>query len=286
MQQQGMALRLFEGREVRTTWYEGEWWYSTADAVGAFADATDPRKYWSVLKGRLRKDGVQVTTKCSHLKMVAPDGKLRQVDASNEEMLLRIIQSMPTARVEHIRQWLAQVGAERLQEERNPSLSVSRAMDIHQRRYGMSEMEAAQTVQATAARKALTGLWKVQGIQKNQDYAILTNVGHEATFDVSVREHKVLKGLPKRGESLRPHMTGVELALTMLQENTEQELIRQDDLKGLHAIKDAAQVSGEIAGRARRDIEARTGKSVVSPFNRKRKPLPSDSSPPADPALV
>ena len=286
MQQQGIALRLFEGREVRATWHEGAWWYSSADAVGAFAASENPSRYWSVLKGRLRKDGVDPTTICSRVKMLSPNGKMQPSDASNEEMLLRIIQSMPTARVEHIRQWLARVGAERLQEERNPALSVSRAMEIHQRRYGMSEMEAAQTVQATAARKALTGLWKLQGIQKNQDYAILTNLGHEATFDVSVQDHKALKGLPKRGESLRPHMTGIELALTMLQENTEQELIRQDELKGFPAIKDAAQVSGEIAARARRDIEASTRRSVVSSYNRKKKSLPPDSSLPTDPVLV
>ena len=271
-QQEGFALKLFEGREVRAVWHEGEWWYSSADAVGAFADATNPRKYWSVLKGRLQKEGVQVTTICSHLKMVAPDGKWYKTDASNEEMLLRIIQSMPTARVEHIRQWLAQVGAERLQEERNPSLSVSRSMELYERRYGMTEMEAAATVQATAARKALTNTWKSQhGIRTSQDYAILTNEGHKATFDISVSAHKEVKQLPPKGESLRPHMTGVELALTMLQESTEQELIQQNDRKGFHSIKNAARESGEIAAVARKEIEARTGRSVVSPFNRRKK---------------
>ena len=273
------AVKFFDGKEVRSVWQDGEWKFATADAIGAFAGSENPPQYWSTLKGRLKKDGVDPITICDRVKMLSPNGKMQPVDASNEQQLLRIVQSMPTARVEHIRQWLAEVGAERLREERNPALAVDRAVATHQRRYGMSEMEAAQAVQATAARKHLTGLWKLQGIQKNQEYAILTNVGHEATFDISVRDHKALKQLPPKGESLRPHMTGVELALTMLQENTELELIRQDDLKGFHPIRDAAQISGEIAAGARRAIEERTGRPVVSSFNR-QKSLPTTSQTP------
>lgn len=268
------ALRFFEDREVRAVWHEGEWWYSTADSVGAFANSADSSSYWRTLKRRLTKDGVEPVTICHGLKMRAPDGKLRQVDASNEAMLLRIVQSMPTARVEHIRQWLAEVGAERLREERNPALGVERTMAAHQRRYGMTEMEAAQAVQATAARKQLTSVWKLHGIQQGSEYAILTNVGHEATFDMSVREHKELKDLLSK-ENLRPHMTGVELALTMLQENTEQELIRQDNLQGFQSIKSAAQTSGEIAAGARRAIEERIERPVASAFNRKQSALQS-----------
>ena len=271
----GMALIFFDGREVRAVWHEDEWWYSTADAVGAFADSENPSRYWSVLKSRMKKDGVDPTTICSRVKMLSPNGKKQPLDASNERMLLRIVQAMPTARVEHIRQWLAEVGAERLREERNPALVVERAMATHQRRYGMTEMEAAQAVQATATRKQLAGLWKLQGIQHGTEYAILTNVGHYATFELSVKNHKALKQLPKK-ESLRPHMTGVELALAMLQENTEQELIRHGNLQGFDSIKTAAQASGEIAANARRDIEARTGSPVVSMFNRKRRALKPD----------
>ncbi len=194
------------------------------------------------------------------------------MDASNEQMLLRIVQSMPTARVEHIRQWLSDVGAERLREERQPELITERAIETHRRRYGMTEAESAQAVQATAARKQLTGIWKERGIRDKQ-YAILTSVGHEATFDVSVPEHRTVKGLGAQ-ENVRPHMTGVERALTMLQETTEEEIILTKDVRGFYPIQNAAKQSGAIAAHARLAIQKATGEPVVSPFNRKQRALP------------
>ncbi len=265
------AVKFFDGKEVRTVWRDGEWWYATADALGAFADSADPAAYWRTLKRRFKKEGVQPVTVCHGLKMLAKDGKSRQVDASNEQMLLRIVQSMPSARVEHIRQWLSEVGAERLREERNPELITERAIETNKRRYGMSDAEAAQAVQATVARKQLAGLWRQRGINDPKQYAILTNVGHQVAFDVSIPEHRELKDLPK-GENLRPHMTSVERALAMLQEVTEEEIINTKDLNGFYPLRNAATQSGAITAHARQKIEQATGQPVVSPFNRKRRP--------------
>lgn len=273
LHQQSPVSRWFDGREIRAVWKDGEWWFSTADAVGAFANSENPRQHWSALKKELKKQGVDPMTICDKVKMISANGRRQPLDASNEQMLLRIVQSMSTDRVEHIRQWLAEVGAERLREEREPERITERAIETHRRRYGMTESEAAQAVQATAARKQLTGVWKELGIQGKQ-YAALTSVGHEATFDVSVAEHRSVKGLAPK-ENVRPHMTGVERALTMLQETTEEEIIRTKGLRGFYPIRNAAQSSGAIAARARKSIEQHTGEPVVSTFNRKRKALPS-----------
>ena len=266
------AVKFFEGKEVRAKWHEGEWWYATADAIGAFADTDNPVQYWSTLKDRLKKDGVQPITICDRLKLPGKDGKNRPMDASNEQMLLRIIQSMPTAQVEHIRQWLAEVGAERLREERNPELITQRAIETNKRRYGVSDAEAVQAVQSTAARKNLTSIWSRRGVKNQKEYAILTNVGHQTTFDISVPEHRNVKGLPQ-GENVRPHMTSVERALAMLQEVTEEEIIKTKDLNGFYPIKNAASQSGAIAAHTREAIERATGEPVVSSFNRKNQAL-------------
>ena len=271
-QQRGSVLRIFDGQEVRAAWHEGEWWYSTVDAVAAFADADNPVNYWSTVKRNLKRSGVETTAFCRSLKFLAKDGKNRPMDASNEQMLLRIVQSMPTGRVEHIRQWLSDVGAERLREERQPELITERAIETHRRRYGMTEAEAAQAVQGTAARKQLTGVWRQRGIV-DKEYGTLTNVGHEATFEVSVVKHRSIKDLPSK-ENVRSHMTPVERALAMLQETTAEEIIRTKDLRGFYPIRNAAQSSGAIAAHARRAIEKQTGEPVVSSFNRKRRALP------------
>lgn len=275
MEPQGFALRFFEGREVRAVWHEDEWWYSTADAVGAFVGVDNPSAYWSKLKRRLQQEGGDTFPKWKSISLQNRNGngRKRPVDCSNEAMLLRIVQSMPTTRVEHIRQWLAEVGAERLREERNPELITERAVRTLRRRYGMTEQEAAQSVQATAARNQLTGEWQRRGIRGNQ-YAILTDVGHETTFDVRIKAHKELKGLQPQ-ENLRPNMTPSEIVLTMLQETTEVEIVRNKDLKGFHPIRDAAVVSGTIAAQARASIESATGSPVVSSYNRKRPALES-----------
>ena len=262
------AVKFFDEKEIRAVWKDGEWWYSTADAIGAFADTDNPSQYWSTLKERLKKDGVQPITICDRLKLPGKDGKNRPMDASNEEMLLRIIQSMPTARVEHIRQWLAEIGAERLREERKPELIVDRAIQTNKRRYGMSDEEAAQAVQGTAARRQLTSLWKQRGVNEGWQYGRLTNIGHQATFDVSIREHRKVKGLSPK-ENVRPHMTSVERALAMLQEVTEAEIVKTKDLSGFYPLQGAASQSGRIAANARVAIEEATGEDVVSPFNRK-----------------
>lgn len=267
---QGFSLRFFDGREVRAVWHEGEWWYSTADAVGAFALSDSPSKYWSALKKRVFRG--ETSTICRSLPIVTKQGRKRPIDCSNEQMLLRIVQSMPTVQVEHIRQWLAEVGAERLREERDPELITKRAIETNKRRYGMTDAEAAQAVQSTAARNQLTRVWKEHGITKGRDYAALTDVGHRATFDVSVKEHKAVKDLDTR-ENLRPHMTQVERALVMLQETAEEEIIRTRDLHGFYPIRNAAVSSGAIAARARTDIEQQTKQNVVSPQNRKQRRL-------------
>lgn len=260
-------VQLFEENGVRSAWDEEkeEWFFSVIDVVAALTLSVDPKRYWSVLKSRISKELDQPTTICSRLRMKANDGKMRLTDVATAEQLLRIIQSIPSPKAEPFKRWLARVGAERMEEEVDPQKAIDRARATYLAK-GYPEPWIKARLQGIQARNELTDEWKAHGVQ-DQQYAILTNIIHRGTFDLSVREHKALKGLKK--ENLRDNMTPLESALTTLAEVTATEITRAQDPHSIEHHKKIAEESGSIAKRARLDVEKQTGKSVVSSQNAK-----------------
>lgn len=260
-------VQLFEENGVRSAWDEEkeEWFFSVIDVVAALTLSVDPKRYWSVLKSRISKELDQPTTICSRLRMKANDGKMRLTDVATAEQLLRIIQSIPSPKAEPFKRWLARVGAERMEEEVDPQKAIDRARATYLAK-GYPEPWIKARLQGIQARNELTDEWKAHGVQDLQ-YAILTNIIHRGTFDLSVREHKALKGLKK--ENLRDNMTPLESALTTLAEVTATEITRAQDPHSIEHHKKIAEESGSIAKRARLDVEKQTGKSVVSSQNAK-----------------
>ncbi len=260
-------VQLFEENGVRSAWDEEkeEWFFSVIDVVAALTLSVDPKRYWSVLKSRISKELDQPTTICSRLRMKANDGKMRLTDVATAEQLLRIIQSIPSPKAEPFKRWLARVGAERMEEEVDPQKAIDRARATYLAK-GYPEPWIKTRLQGIQARNELTDEWKAHGVQ-DQQYAILTNIIHRGTFDLSVREHKALKGLKK--ENLRDNMTPLESALTTLAEVTATEITRAQDPHSIEHHKKIAEESGSIAKRARLDVEKQTGKSVVSSQNAK-----------------
>ena len=208
-------IKLFENREVRTLWNaeQEEWYFSVVDVVAILTDSADPRKYWSVLKARLKAEGSEVTTNCSQLKMLAPDGKMRKRDAMNTQGILRLVQSIPSPKAEPFKVWLARVGSERLDEIADPEKAIARAVDYY-RRKGYSEDWINQRMLSVKIRNTLTDEWNQRGITESKEYAILTNEVMKGWSGLSVKEYKEKKGLKKEG--LRDNMTDLELVLTML----------------------------------------------------------------------
>ena len=263
------AIRVFEQKKVRSVWDEEKetWFYSVVDVVGILTEQPDLRraaKYWSVLKIRLKEEGSELTTNCSQLKMVAEDGKQRLTDVADTEKLLRIIQSIPSKKAEPFKQWLAQVGAERLDEIEDPELAISRAL-LTYRRKGYSEAWINQRLKSIEFRKALTDEWNRCGVKAGVEYATLTDIISKAWAGLSTKEYKKLKGLKK--ENLRDNMTNMELVLNMLAEATTTELSQARNPKGFQDSKAVAQEGGEIVGNTRREIEEKTGKKVISSQN-------------------
>lgn len=261
-------IQLFEGKEIRCMWDEEkeEWYFSVVDVVGILSDSSEPKRYWSDLKRKLKKEGSNETyEKIVRLKMPSPDGKFRLTDSANLKQILRIIQSIPSPKAEPVKQWLAQVGAERIDEEIDPQKAIDRARATYKAK-GYPDAWIKARIQGIQARNELTDEWKSHGV-KDKEYALLTNIIHRGTFDISVKEHKKLKGLKK--ENLRDNMTSVEAALTTLAEVTATEITRAKKPKNLNENKSIAKESGGVAKRARLDIEKRTGRKVVSSQNAK-----------------
>ena len=261
-------IKLFENREVRTLWNaeQEEWYFSVVDVVAILTDSADPRKYWSVLKARLKAEGSEVTTNCSQLKMLAPDGKMRKRDAMNTQGILRLVQSIPSPKAEPFKVWLARVGSERLDEIADPEKAIARAVDYY-RRKGYSEDWINQRMLSVKIRNTLTDEWNQRGITESKEYAILTNEVMKGWSGLSVKEYKEKKGLKKEG--LRDNMTDLELVLTMLAEATTTNLSQQEKPETFAESKDVAKRGGKIAGEARKSVEKGLGHSVVSPANAK-----------------
>ena len=259
-------IQLFENKRIRTAWdaEKEEWFFSIVDVVAVLTDQPDQRhaaKYWSVLKTRLKKEGSELTTKCSQLKMRSADGKRYNTDVADTEQLLRIIQSIPSPKAEPFKLWLAQVGQERIEETIDPELTIDRALETYLKK-GYSREWINQRLQAIQVRKELTDEWDARGVQKGVEYAILTDEITKAWSGMNTRQYKNLKGLKK--ENLRDNMTTLELVLNMLAEATTTEISKQKAPEGLRENVEVARSGGKVAGDARKAIEQQTGVPVIT----------------------
>ena len=264
-------IKLFESKQIRSAWNEAErqWYFSVIDVVQALTDVENPRRYWSDLKRKLLKEGFgQLYEKIVQLKLTAPDGKQRATDCANTRNLLRIIQTIPSPKAEPFKQWLAQVGADRLEEIADPELAARRMRELY-RAKGYSEEWIERRVRGIAVRDELTDEWKNRGVKEQEEYAILTAEISQATFGVKPSEHKKLKDLTHPQDNLRDHMTDLELIFTMLGEAATTEIARNRDAQGFPENQKAARSGGRIAGDARRDLEKESGRSVVTAENYK-----------------
>lgn len=262
------TIKLFETKQVRSLWDQDKaaWFFSIVDVVAVLTDSPKPRTYWSVLKNRLKKEGSELATNCSQLKMESADGKNYLTDVANTEQLLRLVQSIPSPKAEPFKQWLARVGYERIEETDDPELAFDRAMETYLKK-GYSKEWINQRLKSIEVRKDLTDEWENRGVQKGQEFAILTDEITKAWSGLSTREYKQVKGLKKEG--LRDNITNLELVLNMLVEATTTEISKEKLPKGLEQNRKIAKQGGTIAGNTRKEIELKTGKPVVSAKNAK-----------------
>jgi len=263
------SLQLFEDQPIRTAWdtESEEWFFSIVDVVGVLTDQPDARhaaKYWSVLKVRLKKEGSELPTNCSQLKMKSADGKRYSTDVANTEQLLRIIQSIPSKKAEPFKLWLAQVGREQIDETLDPELIAERLVSTYERA-GYTREWINQRLQAISARKELTDEWKGRGIQQGKEFAILTDELTRAWSGMTTRQYKNLKGLKK--QSLRDNMSTTELTLNQLAEVATRELSQQEQPVGFEENKRIAHAGGSVAGNARKDLEQRLGRPIITSQN-------------------
>lgn len=264
------SLKLFQSNQIRAAWNEEEeqWYFSVVDVVGALTDSVDRSAYWRKLKQRLKNEGSETVTICHRLKMQAEDGKMRLTDVANTKGILRIIQSIPSPKAEPFKQWLAQVGAERIAEIENPELVTSRMRDIY-RAKGYSDEWIALRQRGIAVRDSLTDEWKKRGIKEGKEYAILTAEISKAAFGITPSDYKKLKSLDRPSDNLRDHMTDLELLFTALGEASTTEIAKTHDAYGMAENTQAARAGGKIAGDARKALEDKTGRKVVSASNYK-----------------
>jgi len=260
------SIQLFEDKGIRMAWdsEKEEWLLSIVDVIGVLTESENPRHYWTVLKGRLKNEGNETLSKCERLKMKAADGKMRLTDVANSEQLLRLIQSIPSPKAEPFKMWLAMVGKERIDETIDPELTIERALETYLRK-GYTREWINQRLQAIQVRKELTDEWNDRGVSQGKEYAILTDEITRAWAGRSTRQYKQLKGLTK--ENLRDNMSTLELVLNMLAEATTTELSKAKEPETFEENRQVAIEGGSVAGNARRDIESRSGKPVITPQN-------------------
>ena len=245
------AIKLFETKKVRTIWDDKEekWYFSIVDVVAVLTDSPNPRKYWSVLKTRLKKEGSELTTNCSQLKMRSADGKMYLTDVADTQQLLRLIQSIPSPKAEPFKQWMAQVATERLNQMQDPELSINQAL-VDYKRLGYSDNWINQRLKSIEIRKDLTDEWKRHGLQEGVQFATLTDIIYQTWSDMTAKEYK-------------------ELVLNMLAELSTKEISESKNPETFREHMDVAEAGGEIARNARMELEAKTGKAVISPLNAK-----------------
>ncbi|MBC2746737.1 MAG: Bro-N domain-containing protein [ANME-2 cluster archaeon] len=261
-------LILFQDKKVRRAWDESnqKWYFSIVDVIEILTDSPNPRKYWSVLKTRLKKENSELTTICSQLKMQSSDGKFYNTDVASTEGLLRIIQSVPSPKAEPFKRWLAKVGYERLEEIENPEIATKRMREIYKQK-GYSDEWIEKRARGLAARDGLTEERKIRGVNQHLEYAILTAEISKATFGMTPSEHNNFKALDTPKDNLRDHMTDLELIFTMLGEASTTEIAKKKNAKGFPENKKAASAGGTIAGNARKELEEESGKKVSTKTN-------------------
>ena len=262
------AIQLFENKKVRTIWdsEQEKWLISIIDVVAVLTESVDPNAYWRKLKQRLKEEGNETVTICHGLKMKAQDGKMRLTDVADTEQLFRLIQSVPSPKAEPFKLWLAQIAAERLDEMQDPELTIDRALEQYLQ-LGYSESWINQRLKSIEIRKELTDEWKNRGVKEGQQFAILTDIISKAWSDKTTKEYKILKGLKK--ENLRDNMTNTELILNMLAEASAKDISQAVNPDTFEENKTVAAQGGNVAKVARKELEAKTGKKVVTESNAK-----------------
>jgi DNA-damage-inducible protein D len=257
---------VFGDKNIRRTWYKDEWWFSVVDVCFVLIESVDSGAYWRKLKQRLKKEGSEIVTNCHGLKLEAQDGKKYATDCANTETMFRIIQSVPSKKAEPFKNWLAKVGYERVQEIENPELAQERMKQIYEQK-GYSKDWIDKRLRGIAIRQNLTDEWKESGLTNSKDYSILTAEISKATFGMTPSEYKAHKGLTKKNENLRDHMTDLELIFNMLGEKMTTEISKKEKPKGLVENKQVAKRGGNVAGNARKDAEKELGHGIVSDEN-------------------
>jgi DNA-damage-inducible protein D len=257
-------IAIFRGKEIRKTLHNNEWWFSVSDVVAALTDSADPKQYIKKMRQRDPELSSYWGTICTPLDITAPDGKIRETNCANTEGIFRIIQSIPSPKAEPFKRWLAKVGYERVQEIEDPELGTKRTRALYMAK-GYTDDWIEKRMRGIAIREELTDEWKKREVGQEKEYAILTSEIAKAAFGVTPGEHKKIKELKR--ENLRDHMNDLELIFSMLGEAATTEVTRVDDAKGFQESKRAARKGGEVAGKAREDLERKTRKKVVSPEN-------------------
>jgi hypothetical protein len=259
------TLSIFQGKAIRRTIYNNEWWFSVVDVIEVLTDSARSSAYWSAMKVRVKsEDGIELSTICRQLKLEAPDGKLRETDCANAEGIFRIIQSIPSPKAEPFKRWLAKVGYERVQEIENPELATKRMRALYKLK-GYSDDWVEKRMRGIAVREELTDEWNKRGIKEQKDFSILTAEISKATFGMTPGEYKKYKSL--RRENLRDHMTDLELIFSMLGERATTEITQTKDSYGFNPLKEDAVSGGKIAGDARKALELKIGKKVSKRTN-------------------
>jgi len=264
---QNTEIKLFEEQRIRTSWDETaeEWYFSVVDVIEILTDSSNPRDYWFRMKQRVKfEDGIELSTICRQLKLVSSDGKKYLTDCANVQSLFRIIQSIPSPKAEPFKQWLAKVGYERIKETIDPSQSIDRARENWQK-HGRSEKWIQQRMTGQETRNKLTDYWKEAGVKENQEFAALTNIIHQEWTGLTVKEHKNLKNL--KSQNLRDHMSEAELIFTALAELSTRQIAEREQAKGFTENAKAGKIGGGVAKNARKELESKTGKNVVTGEN-------------------
>jgi len=266
------SIKIFDEKKVRTVWDEEteEWYFSIIDVVNVLTDSPNPRKYWSVLKNRLKKEGSELTTICSQLKMPSADGKKYLTDVASTDQLFRLIQSIPSPKAEPFKLWMAQIAKERLDQMQDPELSIEQAM-MDYKRLGYSDNWINQRLKSIEIRKDLTDEWKSRGLEEGFQFATLTDIIYKTWADKTAKEYKQFKGLKK--ENLRDNMTNSELVLNMLAELSTKRISETTNPEEFDEHAEVARQGGEVARNARIELESKTGEKVISPLNAKNEIL-------------
>lgn len=262
-------IKIFESKKIRSIWNDEQekWYFSMVDVIEILTESPNPRKYWSVLKVRLKLENSELATNCSQLKMLSSDGKMYLTDVADTEQLFRLIQSIPSPKAEPFKLWLAKIGAKRIDEIEDPEIGIERLMETYLRK-GYSKEWVNQSLKSIEVRKELTDEWEKRGVKKGQEFAILTDDITEAWSGLTTKKYRNFKGLKK--QNLRDNMTNLELVLNMLAEATTTEISKEKQPKNLPENRKIAEQGGVIAGNTRKAIEEKTGKKIISKLNAKQ----------------